>query len=87
LDPLDTKDIHEALSSHEESLENIVLDHPDSLDEQEDDNFAPIDFSAFEKLEYLQVSVKVCSLLIGQPIVAQALLVLSFLSSQALLPS
>jgi hypothetical protein len=33
------------------------------------------------------LGVRVSSLLIGQPIVAQALLVLSFLSSQTLLPS
>jgi hypothetical protein len=40
------------------------------------------DFALFEF-----VSVRVSSLLMGQPIVAQALLVLSLLSSQTLLPS
>jgi hypothetical protein len=54
---VDTNDILEGLSRHAESLENLVLDHPDFVEESEDDNFAPMEFSAFTRLEYLKASV------------------------------
>lgn len=54
--PVDTNDIHEGLSRHKESLESIVLDHPDFFEEQEDDNLEPMVFRDFTNLEYLKVS-------------------------------
>jgi hypothetical protein len=54
--PLDTRDIADALSCQEEHLSNLVLDHPYFLEETEVDSLAPMDFSAFKKLDFLKVS-------------------------------
>ena len=54
--PLRTQDIRSAMKPLEKTLENMVLDHPDYLDEQGDDTFLPMSFAKFEKLRYLKTS-------------------------------
>jgi len=54
---VDTNDILEGLSHHTESLQSLVLDHPDYAEEMDNDYYAPMEFSAFTKLGYLKASV------------------------------
>ena len=55
--PLRTQDVRNAMVPLEETLENLVLDHPDYLEkEQNDDSFSPMSFMKFDKLRYLKVS-------------------------------
>lgn len=59
--PLRTPDIMKALSPQKETLENMVLEGSEFLEETTDEDLSPLSFAAFKKLAYL----KICTSFLG----------------------